>query len=158
MAATVTTLNELITTSVVTYADNPLFGTRAGDGDWEWMTYGEFGENVEKARGGLASLGVSAGDRVAIISDNRIEWAVGAYATYTLGAAWVPMYEAQTQKDWKYILADSGAKVLFAATDGIRAQVEEVQDELPDLEAIVVIVDPAGGDAIDYTELLARGA
>ena len=158
MAARVTTLNDLITTAVVTYGENPLFGTRAGDGDWDWMTYAAFGESIEKARGGLASLGVGAGDRVAIISDNRIEWAVGAYATYTLGAAWVPMYEAQTQKDWKYILGDSGAKVVFAATDGIRAQIEEVKGDLPNLESIVVIVDPAGGEAIDYTELLARGA
>jgi len=67
------------------------------------------------------------------------------------------MYEAQTQKDWKYILEDCGAKVVFAATDGIRAQVEEVQGELPMLDKVIVIDDPAAGDAIDYTELLARG-
>ncbi|MGI9665812.1 MAG: AMP-dependent synthetase/ligase [Acidimicrobiia bacterium] len=158
MAQTIANLNELLTNSVATYADNPLFGSRQEDGDWSWMTFGEFGDAVEKARGGLASLGVAAGDRVAIISDNRVEWAVGAYATYSLGAAWVPMYEAQTQKDWKFILEDCGAKVLFAATDGIRAQVEEIQDQLPALDMIVVIDDPAGGQAIDYTELLARGA
>ncbi|GMR03088.1 MAG: AMP-dependent synthetase/ligase [Acidimicrobiia bacterium] len=158
MAAQIATLVDLYTNSVTAYADNPLFGHRGSDGDWTWLTYGEFGEAITKARGGLASLGITTGDRVAIISDNRIEWAVGAYATYSLGAAWVPMYEAQTQKDWKYILKDSGAKVLFAATDGIRAQIEEIQSELPDLEAIVVIDDPAGGDAIDYLELLTRGA
>jgi long-chain acyl-CoA synthetase len=122
------------------------------------MSYREFGDAIDKARGGLQSLGVTNGDRVAIISDNRTEWAVGAYATYSLGAAWVPMYEAQTQKDWKFILKDSGAKVLFAATDGIRAQIEEIQGEIESLESVIVIDDPAGGNAIDYTELLARGA
>jgi long-chain acyl-CoA synthetase len=155
---TISSLNELIVRSVNTYADNPVLGRRSGDGEWSWITYGELGKDIEKARGGLSSLGVEGGDRIAIISDNRIEWAVGAYATYTLGAAWVPMYEAQTQKDWLFILRDSGAKVVFAATDGIRAQVEEVQDQLPDLTMVVVIDDPAGGEAIDYTELLARGA
>ncbi|MDJ0790939.1 MAG: long-chain fatty acid--CoA ligase [Acidimicrobiia bacterium] len=157
MSSDVKTLNELFTYAVNAYAENTLFGVRSEDGDWDWMTYAEFGEAVDDARGGLATLGVGEGDRVAIIADNRIEWAVGAYATYTLGAVWVPMYEAQTQKDWKYILNDSGSKVLFAATDGIRAQVEEIQGDLPDLTKIVVIDDPAGGDAIDYTELLARG-
>ena len=157
MAHQISTLADLVTHATVTYSDNPLFGSRTSDGDWDWIDYAEFGEAVEKARGGLASLGVAKGDRVGIIADNRIEWAVGAYATYTLGAAWVPMYEAQTQKDWAYILADSGAKVVFAATDGIRAQVEEVMDDLDDLTTIVVIDDPAGGDAIDYLELLARG-
>ena len=158
MATQISTLAELLTNSVTSYADNPLFGQRSDDGSWHWTTYGEFGESVEKARGGLASLGISHGDRVAVISDNRVEWAVGAYATYSLGAAWVPMYEAQTQKDWVFILKDCGAKVLFAATDGIRAQVEEVSDQLPALQTIVVIDDPAGGESIDYTELLARGA
>jgi long-chain acyl-CoA synthetase len=158
MAKQISTLAELLTNSVASYTDNPLFGQRSADGSWQWTTYGEFGDGVEKARGGLASLGIGHGDRVAAISDNRVEWAIGAYATYSLGAAWVPMYEAQTQKDWVFILKDCGAKVLFAATDGIRAQVEEVADQLPALEAIVVIDDPAGGDSIDYTELLARGA
>ncbi len=158
MSRTIETLVDLYTRSVSAYAENPVIGRRDDNGDWTWLTYGEFGDAIEKARGGLAGLGVTKGDRVAIIADNRIEWAVGAYATYSLGAAWVPMYEAQTQKDWKFILKDSGAKVLFTATDGIRAQIEEVASELPELSAIVVIDDPAGGDAIDYTELLARGA
>ena len=158
MAVQIETLVDLVTNSVATYPNNPLFGVRGTGGDWKWTSYAEFGNAVDKARGGLAALGVSPGERVAAISDNRVEWAVGAYATYSLGAAWVPMYEAQTQKDWVYILKDSGAKVLFAATDGIRAQVEEVADQIPDLETIIVIDDPAGGDAIDYTELLARGA
>jgi long-chain acyl-CoA synthetase len=158
MATQISTLAELLTNSVTSYPDNPLFGVRGTGGDWRWTTYTEFGDAVERVRGGLASLGVGHGDRVAAISDNRVEWAVGAYATYSLGAAWVPMYEAQTQKDWVYILKDSGAKVLFAATDGIRAQVDEVASEVPALDAIIVIDDPAGGEAIDYTELLARGS
>ncbi|MCL1595411.1 MAG: long-chain fatty acid--CoA ligase [Actinomycetia bacterium] len=158
MASEIATLVDLYKNSVAAYGDNPLFGRRGEDGDWDWMTYTEFGQAIDDARGGLASLGIGNGDRVAIISDNRIEWAVGAYAAYSLGAAWVPMYEAQTQKEWVYILKDAGAKVLFAATDGIRAQVDEVLTELPDLKTIVVIDDPAGGKAIDYTELLTRGA
>ena len=158
MATQISNLAELLTNSVASYPDNPLFGVRGSSGDWKWTSYAEFGDAVEKARGGLASLGVGHGDRVAAISDNRVEWAVGAYASYSLGAAWVPMYEAQTQKDWVYILRDSGAKVLFAATDGIRAQVEEVASEVPALETIIVIDDPAAGDAIDYIELLARGS
>ena len=158
MTASVQTLVELFSNSVASYPENNLVGERSADGSWRWTTYKELGNAVDKARGGLAALGIQHGDRVAAISDNRVEWAGGAHATYGLGAAWVPMYEAQTQKDWVYILKDCGAKVLFAATDGIRSQVEEVAHEIPALEMIVVIDDPAGGNAIDYTELLARGA
>ena len=158
MPAEIETLVDLYTNSTVAFADNPLIGRRSDDGEWKWTTYKEFGEAIEKARGGLASLGVSKGDRIAIISDNRLEWAIGAYAAYSLGAAWVPMYEAETQEDWVHILNDSGAKVLFAATDGVRAQIDEIRSEVPNLQVIVVIDDPAGGEAIDFTELLARGA
>jgi len=158
VTARIETLVDLYSNSVAAYPDNPIIGQREESGDWAWLTYGEFGEAIARVRGGLASLGVTSGDRVAIISDNRVEWAVGAYATYSLGAAWVPMYEAQTQKDWKFILKDCGAKVLFSATDGIRAQIDEIASELPELSSIVVIDDPAGGDAIDYTELMARGS
>lgn len=158
MPGQISTLVDLYTQSVDAYAGNAFIGQRAGDGDWRWTTYEEFADAVTDARGGLAHLGIGRGDRVAIISDNRLEWAVGAYATYTLGAAWVPMYEAQTQKDWKFILGDCGAKVVFVATDGIRAQVEEVQGDLPNLTKVVVIDDPAAGDAIDYTELLTLGS
>ena len=153
-----TNLTSLYQTSVATYPDNPLFGLRQSDGTWNWVTYADFGDLVDSARGGLASLGITAGDRVAIISDNRVEWAAGAYATYGLQAAWVPMYEAQQPKEWKYILGDSGAKVVIVAGDNIREKVDLIRPDLPAVEQIVVIGDQAGGDAITWDELVARGA
>ncbi|MCH8900330.1 MAG: long-chain fatty acid--CoA ligase [Acidobacteria bacterium] len=150
-------LPDLFEASIARFSDNPLFGVKS-DGSWHWLSYGEFGEQVAQARAGLAALGVAAGDRVAAITDNRVEWAVGAYGTYTLGAAWVPMYEAQQAKEWQYILADAGAKVAIVANDGIRAQLGDHAGELPDLEQIVVIDGEAGGGAITFSELLERGA
>jgi long-chain acyl-CoA synthetase len=81
------------------------------------MTYKEFGRQVDAARAGLAALGVGRGDVVGCISANRAEWAVCAYATYSLGGAFVPMYEEQLVKDWRYIVENSGAKVLFVSTE-----------------------------------------
>jgi long-chain acyl-CoA synthetase len=150
-------LVELYESSVNRFSDNPMFGTKHSDG-WDWITYHDFGEKVDQARGGLSGLGVGRGDRVAAISDNRVEWAIGAYATYSLGAAWVPMYEAQLSKEWQFIIGDSGAKVAVVADDGIRAQLDDHRDELPSLEQIIVINGEAGGDAITWAELLARGA
>lgn len=150
-------LPDLFEASIARFSDNPLFGVKS-DGSWQWLSYGEFGEQVAQARAGLAGIGVAAGDRVAAIADNRVEWAVGAYGTYTLGAAWVPMYEAQQSKEWQYILADSGAKVAIVANDGIRAQLDDLASGLPDLRQIVVIDGEAGGGAITFAELQARGA
>lgn len=150
-------LVELYESSVGRFTDNQLFGTRHTEG-WRWITYGEFGKQVDYARGGLAGLGIHTGDRVAVISDNMVEWAVGAYATYGLGAAWVPMYEAQLAREWKFILGNSGAKIVIVGDDGIRAQLDDIRDDLPDLGQIVVIRGEAGGDSITWAEMLARGA
>ena len=150
-------LSDLFEASIARFSDNPLFGVKL-DGSWQWLSYSEFGEQVAQARAGLAGIGVTAGDRVAAIADNRVEWAVGAYGTYTLGAAWVPMYEAQQSKEWQYILADSGAKVAIVANDGIRAQLDDLASGLPDLRQIIVIDGESGGGAITFAELQARGA
>jgi len=120
--AFVSDLVSMLAESVRQHASRPLFGTRGPEGTWTWTTYGEFAAQVDALRGGFALLGVQSGDRVAVISRNRVEWAVGCYATAGLGAAYVPMYEVQSERDWRHILADSGARVcLFSgATVGDR--------------------------------------
>jgi long-chain acyl-CoA synthetase len=150
-------LVDLFQRSVERHAERPLFGERDDDGRWRWLTYRDIGAEVDRARGGLASLGVGAGDRVAIVSDNRPQWAIAAYATYGLGAVWVPMYEAQAPKEWAYILDDCGARVVLVVDDAARALVEAHRSELPALEHIVVLFGEAGGTAITWNELLARG-
>jgi long-chain acyl-CoA synthetase len=102
------------------------------------MTYREFARHVDEVRGGLASLGVEAGSTVAVIANNRFEWAVCAYATYGLGAKYAPMYESQLPKEWEYILRDCGAKVCFVATDAIRTSLESFAAHVPSLEHVVV--------------------
>ena len=74
------TLTQLFEHSTTKFADRPLFGTKQ-DGQWRWMNYGSFRRRVDAFSAGLAALGVTAGDRVAVISNNRPAWAVGAHAT-----------------------------------------------------------------------------
>jgi len=138
------------------YHDRPLLGVKE-DSAWRWLTYGEVGDLVDAFRGGLASLGVSRGDRVAVISNNRLEWAVGAQAVYGLGAAYVPMYEAQRDDEWAHILVDSGAKVCLAANGSIRARVQRLANDLPAL-AHVVDFDGGADDPTSFRALAAKGA
>ena len=124
------------------HADQRLFGSKI-DGAYQWMTYAEFGELVDAFRGALAKLGVKRGDKVAVISNNRVEWAVGAYATYGLGAHYVPMYEAQLLKDWDFILRDSGAVVVLASTEAVYEKVKPLIDEIEGLRHGVCFEAPA---------------
>ncbi len=68
-------LIEMLDNSRKRYAERPLFGTKR-DGNYEWTTYEQFAGKVDDLRGGLASLNISSGDKVAIISNNTEEWAV----------------------------------------------------------------------------------
>ncbi|MGM0576835.1 MAG: AMP-dependent synthetase/ligase [Myxococcota bacterium] len=148
-------LVDMFLKSIERYPDNRLFGVKR-DGRYQWITYREVGEQVKHFRAGLASLGVGKGDKVAIIANNRPEWAVGAYATYSLGAQYVPMYEAQLEKDWKYILNDSGTKVLLVASQEIYDRTKSFIDECEALE-YVVNLEGDKDEATSFLGLLEAG-
>ncbi|MEM1350255.1 MAG: AMP-binding protein, partial [Myxococcota bacterium] len=150
-------LVELYERSIKKYANNPLFGVKR-DGRYQWMTYREFGEQVDAFRGALAALGIGEGDTVAIIADNRVEWAVIAYATYGRGASYCPMYESQLQKEWEYIVRDSGAKLLVAADADVFEKVRGFTETIDTLEGVVVLSE-GRGVALEHTyaKLLDRG-
>jgi long-chain acyl-CoA synthetase len=124
------TLVDIFRTAVVEHSSRPLFGTKRG-GAWIWSSYQDFGSQVDRLRGGLQSLGVQRGDRVAMISNNRVEWAVVAYACYGLGAALVPMYEAQNPAEWEFIVRDCEARIVFVANPEVLAKARPRLDGLP---------------------------
>jgi long-chain acyl-CoA synthetase len=139
--------------SMEKFGDRALFGVKQ-DGQWHWITYGEWGDQVRRLRTALQNLGVEAGDRVAIIANNSPEWAAGAYASYGLGAAYVAMYESQLDKDWKHIIADCGAKVLFVANEQIAERVRGFRDALPDLEEVILLSGAPKGNEHAFAALL----
>jgi long-chain acyl-CoA synthetase len=139
--------------SIGSFAQKPLFGVRRGEG-WQWTSYGDFGKEVARLRGGLASLGVARGDCVAVISNNRIEWAIGAFACYSLGAVWVPMYESQLDADWKFILSDCAAKVCWVSGDAIKKRVDAFAGTIPSLQHVIDF-DAAAGNS--FASIAAAG-
>ncbi|CAM9385783.1 unnamed protein product [Phaeothamnion confervicola] len=138
------------------FGDRPLFGTKRG-GEWQWLSYKDFGKKVDRCRAALASLGVRRGDTIASISNNREEWAVCAYATYSLGAAYVPMYEEQRPKDWRYILEDAGARVLFVSKAAIHRQTFHFAGVLGNLQHVFCYEAPES-EPHSFEALLARAA
>lgn len=137
------------------FAARPAFGTKTA-GQWQWISYGEFKTQVDAFRAGLSELGIGLGDRVALISNNRVEWAVAAYASLGLGAAIVPMYEAQPASEWAFILRDSGTKVVLCATTSIFEQLQALRGEIPTLSHVLGMALPAS-DERSYAHVLATG-
>jgi long-chain acyl-CoA synthetase len=152
------TLVDIYNHSIKEFGPRDLFGTKK-DGTWVWTTYAQFGEMVESFRGGLASIGVQRGDKVAVIADNRVEWAVTAYACYGLGAAMVPMYEAQHEKDWEFIVRDCEAKALFVANKTILEKSKRFLKDIGTLKTIVCLeeVTDQGSNVTSYAALMKAG-
>ncbi|MEA2013881.1 MAG: long-chain fatty acid--CoA ligase [Thermodesulfobacteriota bacterium] len=125
--------------SVANYPDRSLFGTKNALGEYEWITYAQAGKRVDNLRSGLASFGIVKDDAVGMIANNRTEWAIAAFASYGLGARWVPMYESELLHVWKYIITDSAIKVLFVSKPAIYEEIKGFVDEIPTLEKIFLI-------------------
>ena len=112
----------------------------------EELSTQEFFDRIRDLSLGLGALGVGAGDRVAILSDSRPEWVIADLAALTAGAVTAPIYPTLPEAQVRYILADSGARVVVVADETQAAKVRAVWDELPDLSAMV-IMDPAAAAA-----------
>ena len=140
------------------FAERPVFGVRRPDSDgggWHWTTFAELGALVEQCRAGLAQRGIGRGDRVAVIANNRLEWAVAAYATLSLGAIYVPMYESQLDGDWQYIIADCAASLCLVAGDAIGKRVRAFAGEIPSLKHVIDFDAP---DDNSFAALMKTGA
>ncbi len=148
-------LVDLFEWSVERHGPNKLFGTKNAAGEYQWVTYDEVAKRVDDLRAGLASIGVVKGDCVGLIANNRTEWAVAAFATFGLGARFVPMYEAELTATWKYIIADSGVKVLFVSTPEILKEVASFRDAVHSLERVYVI-DAEGPESMRGLEEAGR--
>ena len=131
-------LNHLQTEACKTYSDRKLFGTKDGS-RFNWTTFGEFGDMVTKFRAVLRAHEIGVNDKVALICNNRLEWAVAYFGIMGVGAQIVPMYEAQAEKDWRYIIHDSEAKLVLVANESIFEKVSPLVNDEPFLQSVLSI-------------------
>ena len=125
--------------SAAKFADRRLFGTKNKNGVYEWVTFKEVDTRINNLRAGLAQLGIGKGEAVGIIANNRVEWAVAAFATWGRVARFVPMYEAELLQVWKYIITDSQINVLFVSKPEIYEKIKDFPKDIATLKHIFVI-------------------
>jgi acyl-CoA synthetase (AMP-forming)/AMP-acid ligase II len=85
------TIVEMFEKSSDIYPLNNLFGTKFGN-EFKWTTFNQFHEMVQNFKKVLVHHNIGKGDKVSIICNNCVEWAVAMYAVLALGGVWVPMY------------------------------------------------------------------
>jgi long-chain acyl-CoA synthetase len=108
------------------------------DGHWVGWTWSDYGRAVGQWTAGLAESGVSAGDTVAILSGNRVEWHLADFGTLSNGAVTVPVYQTSSPEQVAYVLGHAEVGVCFVEDADQLAKVLEVRDQLPKLNRIVV--------------------
>lgn len=104
---------------------------------WKHLSGAEVIEKIKNIALGLAELGVKAGDKIAIISENRPEWSLTDLAILSLRAVNVPIYTTQAVEQIRYILEDSGAKMLFVSGNKLFKHAEQAIQSVERLEKLV---------------------
>jgi long-chain acyl-CoA synthetase len=128
-------------------------------GSWRPISHKTLAERVRRAALGLQSLGVRRGDRVAILSENRPEWAIADYACLTASLTDVPIYPNLPADQAAYILRDSGTVAIFVSTAEQAAKAHAARGSCPALRHIISFGATRDAGA-DHTleELEAKGA
>jgi long-chain acyl-CoA synthetase len=116
-------------------------------------------ERVRRAALGLRTLGVTRGNRVGLLSENRPEWAIADYACLTSGVTNVPLYPTLPAEQMAYILKDSGAVAVFVSTAEQAAKIAAVRAELPALQHVISFTEERlPGVELSLAALEGRGA
>jgi len=139
------TLAQLFLETVDRFGGKVAYQTILPEGGFHQTTYTDLYQRVREVAGGVRALGVSRGDRVAILSENRPEWSQTDFGMVCSGIPLVPIHTNLTVGQIAHILDDSGARVLFVSTIELleRAQ-EAIQSRSLHLQ--LVLLDGAGGE------------
>jgi long-chain acyl-CoA synthetase len=127
------------------------------EGTWRAISSDELRTAVEEISMGLRALGIGKGDKVAILSENRPEWAMADLAVLCAGAADAPIYPTLTPAQVLYILDDSESRVAFASTAAQAAKVAEVRKHLEKLEHVVRFDPAPAPGTLSLDDLRAKG-
>lgn len=129
------------------------------EGRWQSISSDETLRRARHIANGLYSLGIRRGDRVSILSESRPEWTLTDAGCMFAAAIDVPIYPTLTPPQVRYILKDSGARVLVLANEEKFLQIREILSECPAVEQVVFFEKASGAttNGISLAELEQRG-
>ena len=128
-------------------------------GQWNSISSDEMLARMKHIAAGLHAIGMSRGDRVALLSESRVEWTLTDGGSIFAGTIDVPIYPTLTPTQVRYILNDSGACILFLANRQKFDEIKEALGECPEVKHIVFF-DPEGitnDDGLTLAQLEEKG-
>ncbi|MCF7805143.1 MAG: long-chain fatty acid--CoA ligase [Candidatus Marinimicrobia bacterium] len=153
------TMPTLFHDAVSRHGSMDLYVRKTDDG-YDSITYNEMRDQVEIIGMGLHSLGYSAGNKVAILSENKPEWIMTDYACAHFGIVSVPVYPTLLPEQVSYILNDSEASLVFVSNEVQAKKIIQIKEKLPYLQKMVIYANGHALDEewiIDYADFCEQG-
>ena len=129
------------------------------DGRWISISSDEMLERAKFIAAGLHAIGVNAGDRIALLSESRVEWTLTDAGCIFAGAIDVPIYPTLTPPQVRYILNDSGARVLVVERREKLLELKQILGECPEVKQLIFF-EPEGitpEDGLTLAQLEEKG-
>ena len=115
------------------YPNSSMFVTKTA-GIWVPISTSDFIDRTMNVARGLVSMGIQAGDRVAVASSNRLEWNILDIAVQKTGAILVPLYPNISENDYRFILNDCAAKICIVSNQELADKISNIRADVPSLE------------------------
>jgi len=148
------TLNDIFF-AIVERKHDPVMLVREAS-QWAPVSSQQLYRDVASMARAFSRWGLLKGDRLAILSENRFEWAVTDFASFSLGLVVVPIYATLTAQQTAYILCDSGARVVVVSTEKQLEKVLSIKDQTA-VEKVVVMDSVETANAVQMQRLLDKG-
>lgn len=152
------TVSEMFARTVQRSADKDALRYKK-DKQYRSITYRELADRVSAFARGLISLGLGPGARMALLSENRPEWAIADLAALSIGSVNVPVYSTLPAPQVEFLVADSEAEVLVVSNEKQLQKALAIRDRLPSLKHIVVFdpPEPLPEGVLSLADLIERG-
>jgi long-chain acyl-CoA synthetase len=137
------TFPKLLVRNAETLGDRKVAMREKEFGIWQEFSWKEYHDHVKYFSLGMVSLGLQAGDKVAIIGDNRPEWVWGEVAAQAVGAVPLGLYQDSTLKEVSYIIDHSDASFVLAEDQEQVDKILDMKEQLPKVRYIIYS-DPRG--------------
>ncbi|MCG6988150.1 MAG: long-chain fatty acid--CoA ligase [Gemmatimonadetes bacterium] len=154
------TLPEIFCATVDRFGDAPAFGRITPDMRVEDISCTEVQERTRTVAAALDACGLHRGDRVGIMSENRLEWVLTDFGCLCAGMTDVTVYPTLTPPQIAYILRDAEVKLVFVSGSETMARMVEART-LSGLTPEIVVYDPPEDlpdGVVGWAAFLERGA
>ena len=152
----VETLNQLFLNTIKSYPKDDLLLSKK-EGKYVPISTEEFADRVKCFSLGLRDLGLEAGDKLIILSENRPEWVISDIANLCLGGITVPIYTSLLPEQIKYIIDDSDAKIVVVSDQGQWQKIEAIKSQLTKVTSYITCLSEAPEGVLTFDQVLERG-